>query len=85
MSGLIGSLVSVAFCFALVPPVNVMLTDAIYKYKFYLLSNTTFTLPGFQPWVIPIVIGVGLLTTLVSALIPAIVASRKDPARAISE
>lgn len=85
MSGLIGSLVSVAFCFVLVPPVNVMLTDAIYKYKFYLLSNTTFTLPGFQPWVIPIVIGVGLLTALVSALIPAFVASRKDPARAISE
>ena len=83
--GLVGSLISIALCVLFVPPINVMLTGAIYRYKFYLLSNTTFTLPGFQWWVAPIMIGIGLVTALLSALIPAIIASRKDPAHAINE
>ena len=85
LSGFIGSLLSILICVLLVQPVNIMLTDAIYRYKFYLLSKTTFTLPGFQWWVAPILIGVGILTAAISAIIPALVASRKDPARAINE
>ena len=85
MTGLVGAMLSTLICFVFTPPVNVMLTEAIYRYKFYILSRTTFTLPGFQPWVIPIIFGIGLLTALLSALIPALIASKKDPARAINE
>ena len=83
--GLVGSLLSILICVFFVQPINALLTTAIYRYKFYLLSNTTFTLPGFQWWVAPIMIGIGLATALLSALIPAIIASKKDPAHAISE
>ena len=83
--GLAGSLLSIVICFVLADPINVILTEAIYRYKLYLLSNTVFVLPGFQLWVIPILIGIGLATALLSALIPAIIASRKDPAHAINE
>ena len=85
MTGLLGAMISVILCFAFTPPVNVMLTQAIYEYRFYLLSKTTFVLPGFQAWVIPIIFAVGVATALLSAFIPAIIASKKDPARAISE
>ena len=83
--GLIGSLLSILICVVFVQPINALLTTVIYRYKFYLLSNTTFTLPGFQWWVAPIMIGIGLATALLSALVPAIIASKKDPAHAISE
>ena len=83
--GLIGSLLSILICVLFVQPINVLLTAAIYRYKFYLLSNTVFTLPGFQWWVAPIMIGIGLVTALLSALVPAIIASKKDPAHAINE
>ena len=85
ISGLLGSLLSILLCAVLVKPINVLLTDAIYRYKFYLLSSTKFTLPGFQWWVAPIMIGIGVLTAAVAALFPAIIASKKDPAHAINE
>lgn len=85
ISGLLGSLLSILLCVVLVKPINVLLTDAIYRYKFYLLSSTKFTLPGFQWWVAPIMIGIGVLTAAVAALFPAIIASKKDPAHAINE
>ena len=83
--GLLGSLLSILFCVILIRPINVLLTEAIYRYKFYLLSSTSFTLPGFQWWVAPVMIGIGVLTAAISALIPAIIAAKKDPARAINE
>ncbi len=83
--GLLGGFLSVLITVLLVYPVNEMLTRAIYQYNFYVLSRTTFTLPGFQWWVAPIMLGLGLVTALVSALIPAIIASKKDPAHAINE
>ena len=85
MTGILGAMISTVLCFVFTPPVNVMLTQAIYEYKFYILSKTTFTLPGFQAWVIPIIFAIGVATALLSALIPAVIASKKDPARAISE
>ena len=85
ISGLFGGIFSIVLSVILIPPLNNLLTIAIYKYRFYLLSSTTFTLSGFQWWVAPILIGLGLLTALVSALIPAIIASKKDPAHAINE
>ena len=85
MTGILGAMISTVLCFTFTPPVNVMLTQAIYEYKFYILSKTTFTLPGFQAWVIPIIFAIGVATALLSALIPAVIASKKDPARAISE
>lgn len=85
ISGLLGSLLSIILCAVLVRPINVLLTEAIYRYKFYLLSSTKFTLPGFQWWVAPIMIAIGVATAAIAALFPAIVASKKDPARAINE
>ena len=85
IAGLFGSFLSILLSIILVHPINKLLTGAIYQYKFYLLSSTTFTLPGFQWWVAPIMVGLGLLTALISALIPSIIASKKDPARAINE
>lgn len=85
IAGLFGSILSILLSIILVHPINKLLTGAIYQYKFYLLSSTTFTLPGFQWWVAPIMVGLGLLTALISALIPSIIASKKDPARAINE
>ena len=85
ISGLLGSLLSVLFCVISIAPINIMLTDAIYRYKFYLLSQTTFTLPGFQMWVAPVLIGIGILTSAISAIIPAVIAAKKDPAHAINE
>ena len=85
IAGLFGSILSILLSIILFHPINKLLTGAIYQYKFYLLSSTTFTLPGFQWWVAPIMVGLGLLTALISALIPSIIASKKDPARAINE
>ena len=85
LSGLIGGLLSVLICVCLIKPINVLVTKAIYEYKFYLLSSTTFELGGFRWWVAPIIIGLALITALISALIPSIIASRKDPAKAINE
>ena len=61
------------------------MTDTIHRYNFYLLGRRIFELEGFQWWVAPIMIGLGLLTALVSALIPSYIASKKDPAHAINE
>ena len=83
--GLFGGALSILFSAVLVPPINQLVTNAIYRYNFYLLSRTTFTLSGFQWWVAPILVGIALVTALISALIPAIIASKKDPARAINE
>ncbi len=85
ITGLLGSTLSVLLSLLLVDPVNAIIKKAIYDYKFYLLSSTTFELGGFKWWVAPIMIGVGLITAIVSALIPSLIASRKDPARAINE
>lgn len=85
MTGLIGSIISIVAAVVLVYPMNNLVTNAIYRYNFYLLSSTTFDLGGFKWWVAPIIIGIGLLTSLISALIPAYIASKKDPAHAISE
>lgn len=85
LSGLLGGCLSVVVASLLIGPTNILMTNAIYKYNFYLLSKTTFDLPGFQWWVAPILVGLALLTALISALIPAIVASKKDPAHAINE
>ena len=85
LTGLIGSIIAIIAGLALVYPINGFVTQAIYRYNFYLLSTTTFDLGGFKWWVAPIVIGIGLLTSLISAIIPAYVASKKDPAHAISE
>ena len=85
ISGFLGGLLSIGLSVILVPPLNTLLIKAIYQYNFYLLSKTTFTLGGFQFWVAPILVGLAIVTALVSALIPAIIASRKDPAHAINE
>lgn len=85
ITGLFGSFLSILLSIILVHPINNLLKGAIYQHNFYLLSSTTFTLPGFQWWVAPIMVGLGLLTALISALIPSIIASKKDPARAINE
>lgn len=85
LSGLLGGLLSILLSLILIGPLNQLITYAVYQFNFYLLSKTTFTLSGLQPWVIPIILGIALLTSLLSALIPAIIASRKDPARAINE
>ncbi len=85
LSGLVGGFVSILVSALLIAPLNKMVTSAIYKYNFYLLSNTTFDLGSFKWWVAPILIGLALITALVSALIPSIIASKKDPAKAINE
>ena len=83
--GLFGGMLSVLVAILVIGPVNKLITTAIYKYKFYLISNVQFTLEGYQWWVAPICIGLGIATAVISALIPAILASRKDPAKAINE
>ena len=85
ITGIFGGLLSILLAVILVRPMNSLITNAIYQYKFYLLSSTTFNLGGFKWWIAPLLIGVGIVTSLISALIPAIVASRKKPARAINE
>lgn len=83
--GLFGGLLSILVALIVISPVNVIITNAIYKYKFYLISTVKFELEGYQWWVAPICIGLGIATAVISALIPAILASRKDPAKAINE
>ena len=83
--GLFGGLLSILVTLIVISPVNVIITNAIYKYKFYLISTVKFDLEGYQWWVAPICIGLGILTAVISALIPSILASRKDPAKAINE
>ena len=85
ITGIFGGLFSVLLGILLVRPINSLVTNAIYQYRFYLLSQTTFDLGGFNWWVAPILIGLAILTSVISALIPAIIASRKKPARAINE
>lgn len=85
LCGLLGGGLSILLAVLLINPVNALVTDAIYKYNFSLLSQTTFTLGSFRPWVIPIVLGLALVTAIISALIPSIIAARKDPAKAINE
>lgn len=85
LCGLLGGGLSVLIAVLLIHPLNTLVTRAIYQYNFYLLSKTTFTLGGFRLWVAPILIGLAVLTAFISALIPAIAASRKDPAKAINE
>ena len=83
--GLFGGILSVLVALLIIGPVNSLIKTAIYKYKFYLISNFQFELEGYQWWVAPICIGLGIATAVISALIPAILASRKDPAKAINE
>ena len=85
LTGLLGGGLSILAATLLIKPLNVLVSKAIYQYNFYLLSDTTFNLGGFKWWVAPILIGLALLTALISALIPAIIASKKDPAKAINE
>ena len=85
LTGLLGGGLSILAAILLIKPLNVLVKQAIYQYNFYLLSQTVFDLGGFQWWVAPILVGLALITALISALIPAIIASRKDPAKAISE
>ena len=85
LTGLLGGCLSILAAILLIKPISALVKKAIYQYNFYLLSQTTFDLGGFQWWVAPILIGLALLTALISALIPAIIASRKDPAKAINE
>ncbi len=83
--GTFGGIVSIIVSILLIRPINTLVTKAIYQYNFYLLSKTTFDLGGFQWWVAPILIGLAILTAAISALIPAIIASKKNPAKAINE
>ena len=83
--GLFGGVLSILLTLLVISPVNVLIKNAIYKYKFYLISSVNFDLEGYQWWVAPICIGLGIATAVISALIPAILASRKDPAKAINE
>ncbi len=85
MCGLLGGALAILVAALLIKPLNAAVTSAIYKYGFSLLSRTAFTLGGFRLWVIPIVLGLALVTAIISALIPAIIAARKDPAKAINE
>ena len=85
LTGLLGGGLSILAAILLIKPLNVLVKRAIYQYNFYLLSSTTFDLGGFRWWVAPILIGLALVTAVISALIPAIIASRKDPAKAINE
>lgn len=83
--GTFGGLVSILLSVVLIRPINTLVTRAIYQYNFYLLSQTSFDLGGFNWWVAPILIGLAILTAAISALIPAIIASKKNPAKAINE
>ena len=85
LTGLLGGGLSILAASLLIKPLNTLVSKAIYQYNFYLLSDTTFDLGGFKWWVAPILIGLALLTALISALIPAIIAAKKDPAKAINE
>ena len=85
ITGILGGILSVILAAILVNPTNEIIKGAIYQYNFYLLSRTTFTLSGFQWWVSPILIIAAILTSLISALIPASIAAKKDPAKAINE
>ena len=85
LCGFLGGASSILLSLLLVNPLNALIKNAIYTYNFYLLSRTTFTLSGFQWWVAPILVGLAIVTALVSALIPAIIASKKNPAHAINE
>ena len=85
ITGVLGGALSIILSLIFISPTNTLITDAIYRYNFYLLSRTDFVLPGFQWWVAPILIGIGVLVSLISAFIPALIASRKDPARALNE
>lgn len=85
LTGFLGGILSILVSIILIKPINMLVESAIYRYNFYLLSDTTFDLGGFNWWVAPIIIGLALLTALISALIPAIIASKKDPAKAINE
>ena len=83
--GLFGGIASILLSLMIISPVNKLITNAIYKYKFYLISSVKFDLEGYQWWVAPICIGIGIATAAISALIPAILASKKDPAKSINE
>ena len=83
--GTFGGIVSILLSVTLIRPLNVLVTRAIYQYNFYLISQTKFDLGGFRWWVAPILIGLAVLTAAISALIPAIIASKKNPAKAINE
>lgn len=83
--GLFGGIMSILLTLILIKPAQAMITQAIYDFNFYLISKTEFDLGGFKWWAAPILIGIAVLVAMVSALIPAIMASRKDPAKAINE
>lgn len=85
LNGLIGGIVSIGLALILVAPVNKVLVKAIYQFNVYLLSKTTFDLGGFRWWVAPIMLALGLVVSILSALVPAIIASKKSPAKAINE
>lgn len=83
--GLFGGIMSILLTLILIKPAQAMITQAIYDFNFYLISKTEFDLGGFKWWAAPILIGTAVFVAMVSALIPAIMASRKDPAKAINE
>ena len=83
--GLFGGIFSILLTLILIKPAQAIITQAIYDFNFYLISKTQFDLGGFKWWAAPILIGIAVLVATVSALIPAIIASKKDPAKAINE
>ena len=83
--GALGGIFSVILALLLIKPLNSLITMAIYQYRFVLLSQTTFDLGGFNWWVAPILLGLAIVTAVISSIIPAIIASRKNPAKAMNE
>ena len=85
MTGILATVVSVILALILVVPVSEWLTATIKKYNFTILARSSFVLGGFHWWVVLVMLGIGVVSSVVSALIPSIIAARKDPAKAMNE
>ena len=85
MTGILATVVSVILALILVVPVSEWLTATIKKYNFTILAKNSFVLGGFHWWVVLVMLGIGVVSSVVSALIPSIIAARKDPAKAMNE
>lgn len=85
ITGLLGTITSVILALILIAPANQWLTYTIKKYNFTYLARNPFSLGGFHWWVALVMLGIGILSSVLSALIPSIIAARKDPAKAMNE
>ncbi len=66
-------------------PVSGIVHTLLAQYNTEMLSNVSIDLSSFQWWCAPILLIVGVLTTLIAGMIPAIIASKKRPADSLRD